>query len=226
MPSWNIHLAIGKKLSNIYDVNKNTFLFASLIPDYKKEFRHYMHFYGEEKYTGFTKAYIIDYKKFVETYKNNIDNSLILGYYAHILADFFYNTRFFKDKIVHDELGEVIGVKNFNNFLYTLDMMDVKNIKHDDLESYGAFLYKNGEVDLPKYDESLLSDIKLLKQRLFDEEYIKERIDYLNKEFIDYYSNLKIDQYKLYTKREYDFLYDDCINFIIKMFDELSIKKR
>lgn len=221
MPSWNIHLSISKRLSNIYKVNKNTFAFASLIPDYKKELRHDTHFYGNEKYAGYNKAYIIDYEHFKEVYKDNLSNSLILGYYAHILADYFYNTRFFLDKVMHDENGNVIGIKDKGNTPYE----SIRDIKHDDLENYGSYLYNIDEVIIPELEEDILNCIKLLIPNFLDSDFVIDRINYLNNEFIKEYCNRFSNNYYLYTKEEYDNLYNECIEFIIKEFDKINVEK-
>lgn len=226
MPSWNIHLAISKRLSDKYNVSKNMFSFASLIPDYKKELRHMAHFYGLEKYEGFDKAYKIDYKKFLETYKDNLDNSLILGYYAHILADYFYNTHFFQEKIIHNNNGEVIGIKDSNNNINKELMDNIKDIKHEDLEKYGAYLFKNNDIIIPKISDDILNSIKLLKPNFLEEELVYEKIEYLNNEFIKYYGFLKSDNYIIYSKEEYDKLFLDTINFIEKEFDLIGVDKK
>lgn len=226
MPSWNVHLAIGKELAERYDVNKNTFIFASLLPDYKSEIRPEIHFYGNRFYQGYSKARIIDLDRFLETYKDDINNSLILGYYSHILADYFYNTRFFEEKIVHDENGEVVGIKDRNGILSPAYMSNIKESKHSDLEHYGATLYKNGMVELPKIENDVLNSIKLLKNNFFREDEVVKKISYLNTDFIDEYANMGEYEYQLYSKEEYDNLYRDCVQYIIKEFGRLGIKQR
>ena len=226
MPSWNMHFALSKKLSKVFEVDTNTFIFASILPDISKENRHIAHFYSDKKYLGFTKAYIIDLEKFTNTYYDYLYDSLILGYYSHLLADYYFNTKFFLEKIVHNELGEVIGVKNYNNFLNTADMEIIKQMKHTDLESYGSFLYHDYQVTIPKFDDDIISSLSHLKLDFINESLIKEKIDYLNGKFKEEYCERDLNQYKIYTKRDYDFLFRDCLDFIVEKFEDIKVKKR
>ena len=94
MPSWSIHLAIAKEANKKLKLNKDLFYYGNLIPDVDKGTsisRYDAHFYDDIPFPKCPKENMINIDKFLSTYKDNLDNPLILGYYSHILTDNFFN---------------------------------------------------------------------------------------------------------------------------------------
>ena len=94
MPSWNIHLAIAKKLNEKLNVEKNSFYIGNLLADVDKEQNisrkttHYDNLICKNCPT----EQLPNIEEFLKDYKEKLNNnSLILGYYSHLLADYFYN---------------------------------------------------------------------------------------------------------------------------------------
>ena len=92
MPTWGVHLAIANKiLDKKLNINKNEFLFGNILPDLQDGFlvedvsnivnHHENHFnYSNGKAT---------YENFYDKYFDKLNNSLIFGYFTHLISDYY-----------------------------------------------------------------------------------------------------------------------------------------
>lgn len=227
MPSWNIHLAVAKKVNKKYNLEKNSFYLGNTLPDVNYEMivkRKDTHFYNI-KCEKCPKEILPNPVDFLKIYKDKIKNSpLLLGYYSHILTDYYYNNYIFTNCWVQNKDNDIIGIKlNNGNVIRTKsnDNKLLKYYKHQDLESYGKFLFKNNFVEIPQTFNYKENDLDLLKNKFFNTEDVKKRMNYLNNDFIrlsKYTLKQKIFgiKYKMLTKEELDKLFNDCINFVIE----------
>jgi hypothetical protein len=53
--------------------------------------RYTAHFYDNIPFSSSPKEKMININKFLNTYKNELNNDLILGYYSHLLTDTYFN---------------------------------------------------------------------------------------------------------------------------------------
>ena len=114
MPSWSIHLKIGKELNKILKIDEAKFMFGSLLPDTDKDWqinRFDAHYYGYLKFPKCPNENMIDLNRFLSDYKNKLFDPLIIGYYCHILTDNFYNEYIYYNKCVQDKDHNIIGVR-------------------------------------------------------------------------------------------------------------------
>lgn len=233
MPSFSIHLYIAKKISEKVKIDKDLFYYGNLIPDVDRNCkisRYNAHYYDNIPYPSCPKENMINIDKFLNDYKEHIKNPLILGYYTHLLTDYFYNSIVYINKWVLDEKKNIVGIKLKNNKIKNIDIEDKYGIKgkykHRDFELYGKYLYKY--IKIPKDYEKIKNNINLLKNKFITEELIKQRLNYLNVEFRKF-NKLSLKEriikhnYKLFTKKELDILLDDCIKFILKKYKEIGI---
>jgi len=229
MPSWNIHLAVAKQVNKKYKLEKNSFYLGNLIADVnfntnlERKVTHYDTLVCKEC----PKELLPNIKEFLKNYKKDIKTStLLLGYYSHLLTDYFYNKYIFKNCWVQNNNQEIIGVKlNNGKIKQTNESKILKYYKHQDLENYGKYLFNNNYVELPNKFNNI-EDLDLLKDNFFKYEDIEKRIIYLNSEFkknSKYSLKEKIFgiKYKMLTKEKLDELYNECIKFIIKNIDNL-----
>lgn len=229
MPSWSIHLKIGKELLKDNKMDKDEFLFGSLIPDtdYGWKLKRFIaHYYGNLKFPKCPNENMVDIESFKKDYKDCLDNDLIKGYYVHLLTDNFYNEYVYYNKWVQDN-NEVVGIKTVSG-----EIIDVKDnyrltyiYKHKDLELYGKRIFVKEEVIFPEEVERINKSIKLLKDNFVSEENVKERIEYLHKDYVDNF--LKITkgdntEYVLFTEEELDNLLKDCLEYIRDKIKELN----
>ena len=222
MPSWSIHLKVGKELNKKLNIDNDLFMFGSLIPDTDKDWnkhRFEAHYYGILKYPKCPKENMIDLNLFLTDYKNKLNNPMIVGYYCHILTDYFYNEYIYYNKWVQDENNEIVGIKKKDGTIIDLkeNFRDSLKYKHNDLELYGKRIFNNEELIFPKYNDKFVESIELLKDNFITIDNVKFRINYLNNEFKDFnkISEEELNKdYELFTKEELEKLLNDCIEYI------------
>ena len=170
MPSWSVHLAIAKKANTKLKLNEDLFLYGNLIPDVDKGTkitRYEAHYYNENlPFPTVPQEKMIDINKFLNVYKDALNNPLILGYYSHLLTDQYYNEKIYTTKWIQDENNNIIGIK-FNNKILKIGKEDTKKLKrkykHKDFELYGKYLFNDGYVSIPKNKELIKENSKYLK---------------------------------------------------------------
>ena len=167
MPSWSVHLAIAKKANTKLKLNEDLFLYGNLIPDVDKGTkisRYDAHFYNEElPFPTVPQEKMIDIDKFLNTYKDKLNNHLILGYYSHLLTDQFYNEKIYTTKWIQDKNNNIIGIKFNNKIIEIVSLVkdEYKDIKEDELMDIVLSNKTNNDI-LNKYSINL-TDKSLLK---------------------------------------------------------------
>ena len=233
MPSWPIHLSIAKKVNEKLKLNKDLFYYGNLIPDVDKNSsinRYQAHYYDKNlPYFNCPKEHMINIDLFLKDYKDNLSNPLILGYYCHLLADYYYNLKVYTTKWVCDEENNIIGIKLKNNKIVSLDKEGKKNLrkkyKHGDFELYGKYIFNT--IEIPTNSEIIKDNIKYLKDNLLTDELVDYRIKYLKTDFI---KNNKLtlkerlikNNYKIFTKTELDKMLEECVNLIIEKTNDIG----
>lgn len=237
MPSWSIHLAVAKKVNKKLKLNKDLFYYGNLIPDVDKATtisRYQAHFYDNNSFPNCPKENMINIDNFLNTYKNELDNHLILGYYSHLLTDNYFNNIVYSKCWVQDKDKNIIGVRFKNNKIKYIDIEDKKSFKkkykHKDFELYGKYLYQDKLVDIPKNKDIVISNINKLIPNFLDEQLVNNRFNYLQKSFSSF-NKLSIlekifkHQYSLFTKEKLDEIFNNCIVYIIDEINKLGVYK-
>ncbi len=234
MPSWSVHLAIAKKANKELKLNEELFLYGNLIPDVDKGTpitRYEAHYYNENlPFPTVPQEKMIDINKFLNTYKNKLNNPLILGYYAHLLTDLFYNEKIYTTKWVQDDDNNIVGIKLKNNKVLKIDIEDKKRLKrkykHYDFELYGKYLFNDNLITIPTDDKLIKKNINDLYGNFLNDDLVEYRINYLKNEFAKF-NKLSLKEklfkhnYKVFTKNELDELMDNCVNMVIKKINEV-----
>ena len=217
MPSWNIHISIANKLNKKLKLDKNSFYIGVTLPDVdntmniKKNETHYYNI----KHNKFSDILLPNFNDFLNDYKNKLNNPIVIGMYVHLLTDYFYN----------NEIINKYYLKNNDNFFIKLlngkETSEIKKNKHLDLELYGKYLFKYNNIILPNFDNNVLKNLNELNIKDFSEVFIKKRINYINTKYLNKnICTLKERivglKYKIFTKEELDYLYNECIKFIEK----------
>ncbi len=237
MPSWSVHLAVAKEVNKKLNLNKDLFYYGNLIPDVDKGTiinRYTAHFYDNIPFSSSPKEKMININKFLNTYKNELNNDLILGYYSHLLTDTYFNNVVYTKCWVQDTNNNIIGIKFKNNKIKYIDIEDKKKqkrkYKHKDFELYGKYLYQDGLVDIPKDINIVMSNIDKLIPKFLNKELVNHRFNYLQNEFSNF-NKLNLferkckHRYCLFTKKELDIIFNDCVNHIIKEITKLGDNK-
>ena len=220
MPCWTIHLGIATKLNENYKLNKDQFLYGSILPDvlstnpYGRDFSH---FFGTKYHDLCKEEIITDVEGFKTAYEDKLDKDLILGYYVHILTDYFYNDYVFRNFYVRDENDHIIGVRTKEKELLIPNSNDSRGrrkYKQADFVNYGKILLENGMVEIPVSLEEIKKQLDLLENHFIDEEEVRQRLEYLSsEEFIEFNSGYKEDEFVMGNKEEYQKIFDGCLQF-------------
>lgn len=234
MPSWSIHLAIAKEVNKELGLNEDLFLYGNLIPDVDKNSsitRYEAHYYNENlPFPTVKQEKMIDINKFLSIYKKQLNNPLILGYYSHLLTDQFYNEKVYTSKWVQDDNNNIVGIRLKNNKVLKIDIDDKKRLKrkykHKDFELYGKYLFNDGLVSIPNNSKLIKENAIYLKDNFLTDELIDYRFNYLKNDFtgfnkLNFKEKIFKHNYKLFTKKELDNIFDECVVMIVKILKKL-----
>lgn len=221
MPSWSIHLAIAKKIGKKLNLDMELFSYGNLIPDTDKKCilgRYDAHYYGTFYCPMCKYEMLPDLRKFLINYKKCINDTIILGYYCHLLTDYFYNNYIYSNCWVQSKSG-INGIKLKNGDILSIKEDDFKTrkyYKHYDLELYGKMLYESNEVFIPSNIELICSKMNFLS--FLNSNDVSQRINYLNSSFDDF--NIITEEEKnngflLFEKDDYDKMFNECIDFVL-----------
>lgn len=144
MPSWITHLVTANKVFEKLEIkDKNSFLFGNIMPDILNNYivkKTNMHKCYEE--THFAEDALINgikckfpgYNKFLEEYEDKMTNPVILGFYSHLLADYYWNNisygKYFKGS------REEVEVKFANGETKIYEYDDAVAIKQQDFSIF------------------------------------------------------------------------------------------
>lgn len=183
MPSWGVHLAIANKIiKQKNNISKNEFLFGSILPDLQDGYLvldvsnitdHEENHYDLRNETK-------TYDNFYKIYKNKFDNPIILGYYTHLIADYYFN-KHFEEKKIYNRKGEYIGYKNKHNETIKESEEEMLHNKHLDFKKLESYIYKTKiyKADIPIYNEKLSTQANIIKNININSEDVKKAIKYI-----------------------------------------------
>ena len=227
MPSSVIHRCISKRVlekTNLYTNDKDKYLYdlGSIAPDSwknssrfkdsllpKKEKRKYSHFSNEDEYFE-------HYDRFLDKYKDNLNNPFMIGYLVHLLTDIHWReTMFYR---CFDENGAIIML---DGSVLNGEKGVRKNLLNKESKKMAYHLYHKfnlNELNLLSCDE--LDLLPKMKEIEFDG--LNDTIRYSNSA-----CDIDIDEELLVYKID-DFVsgIEECSQFIVDKLIELDIIKR
>lgn len=222
MPSWGIHLEIADLLSNkIKNIDKNLFMIANILPDINNGYvvkgisqkisHKITHFDREEDYKN--------YKNFYEKYNKYMKKEHVLGYYTHLLTDYYYNNLTYFKKAIRDSKGELIGI-NLNSGKKKIGTTEeIRKIKVNDFKIFADYIYTNKKLQKLNYNNDILSVNNIIEEIQITEEDVLKSIKYLN-EHINYKVTVLKEkdskEYQIFTAEEMINSLELCVDFIIE----------
>lgn len=219
MPSHKIHLSIAKRVNDKLNLDLDSIMLGSVLPDICESRNHSISHYqaGEKDLEGLANP-----DKFIKKYKNKLNNPIMIGYLIHILTDRYYNEYMFKHFYIYDEDDNGIGMY-LKGKKKLLDGKTRKYLKHRELELYDKWLINNGYV--PKFNDTKCVDNVIdFEEARFNKEKLREYILSANKDIdkINIFSKFRFYNYKITTKEELDRIYNNCINYILDYIEEIK----
>lgn len=220
MPAWVVHLAAANEvLKEIKVEDINSFLIGNIIPDAERHVVKDFSIYVPYNVSHFSEIRTIDGKKenlpnvdkFMEKYRCNLHNSMVLGYLTHILTNYFWNMSTYYKYTIRDVEGNCIGLKLNNGSEVKCGINDRSKIKHKDFTIFKNYIGKKGNYQIPKYNDKLLQDIKLIEDIPFSKNDINKIIKYLNEEKFEENTY----EYSIFSKNEINKIYKNCIIFVV-----------
>lgn len=186
MPSHKIHLSIAKEINKKLKLDNDAIMLGSVLPDLTIEHDHGLsHFQFEDVYP----KNLANADEFIKKYPYMKDD-ISIGYIIHLLTDKYYN-----DVYYHTNINGIEHNKYF---------------KHNLFDSYDNYLLKHGIVDKIN-NKQIINNIPSYEDISFDNNYLSEYIDKLNKE-IDC-TNIEND-YTIDHQKFLDELYNGCIKYL------------
>ena len=87
MASAIIHIAVAKEINKDLKMNEKELFLGTIAPDISKQL-------GESKVKSHILLYVKTdlpiFDKFLDKYKNNLNNPFIMGYYIHLFTDYLW----------------------------------------------------------------------------------------------------------------------------------------
>ena len=108
MASSVIHMAVANEVNKVLKRDNSKLLIGSIAPDISKQIgqdRTISHFKFEDG--------LIDLDKFLDKYKNNLDDDFVLGYYIHLLTDYFW-FKYFMPEITNYSIIKTLDGKELS----------------------------------------------------------------------------------------------------------------
>ena len=227
MPCWGTHLYIANELNKKIKLDTSEFLLGNVLPDIysgwiiknasKIEIYEISHF-GKKTLLDGKRYTLPDIEKFEKENKKLFkDNTLLLGYFVHILTDYFFNKYSFQKHYVKDENSKTIGCYLKNGEFYGGDVEKVRKYKHSDFSLFSNKKLKNFENIKIEYRRDLLNKCKQINTMKIYEEDLIETVKYLNQIInmkCEKNENNKYNEYKIFTEEELEEKTIECMEFL------------
>lgn len=222
MPTWNVHLAVAKKIAKELKLEeKDIFMLANLFPDYDKVDKEITHYLTTKQSR---KENLPNIDRYMNKYKDKFTNPVILGYFTHLLTDYYFNKITYNEHYIYNDNNELIGMKLKNGKeKYDKDTKNLTRVKRSDFKLFGEYLAKNKYITVPKYNDKILKYQEELKEVSIDESDIKKLVKYLEKNILKHYTIIR-KRYVIYTRKILMEHFDYAVEFILKYITDNDIK--
>ena len=206
MPSWAIHLAVATQLNKkikLNEQNKNIFLLGNILPDILNG------------YVIKNISHIVPHREAHMEIPEKFENPMMLGYYTHLLTDFYWNDLTYGRLGVFDKNKNLIGLKMYNEKIYMAPKAELRKIKTNDFKLFSKSIYENKCTDIPTYDEKMLEYAEELKWLDLQKCDILEGIKYLeNMASLKTKLEIECPDYIIFSEKEMQEHLKKCVDFI------------
>ena len=147
MASAVIHIAVAKEINKDLKMNEKELFLGTIAPDISKqlgESKVKSHFLPNDK----TDLPILD--KFLDKYKNNLNNPFIMGYYIHLFTDYLW-FKYFIPEITNS--SDYIKVLSGNKIKCTKE--EIEKLIYNDYTNLNISLIEEYDLDLSLFYEDI-----------------------------------------------------------------------
>lgn len=190
MASAIIHIAVAKKVNEYLNMEEKPYFLGSIAPDLGK------YVYGSKDKMHFLNGKnndIPDIDDFLQKYKKYLSNPFEMGYFIHLLTDFYWFKDFFNKNLdLFTEIADNIEIANkekYKNSLEALMYNDYTSLNIEVIDHYNLVLdlfYEDFELpdifikEVPKDKLYLIIE----KMGIMIENSAKSKIEILNSKYI------------------------------------------
>ena len=227
MPSWITHIVTANKILDKVNLDKDKFIFANIMPDILNghivkdvskivEYEE-THFVKEVNFNGINTV-IPDIYKFKKIYKDRLDNPIILGYFSHLLTDYYWNFYTYSTYFENlDRDTKYVKVKLNNNRNEIMDWDSAVAKKQKDFKIFSDYLQSMLKEDINFNSLKLWEDIRKLEELKYSKQDIENTVNYLKniRNIRNNNINLREDRYDIFSQEELLQKLNESVNFII-----------
>lgn len=203
MSSLKMRIAISKKIQEDFNLS-SIFLLGAILPDIIKLI------IGNRETTHFEKQGIIDLDEFISKQKN-LENELVLGYYAHLIEDKIWYELYMREK--YFKLPEYSDNKLYNDYSFVDNIFYKDRYIDMNTRSIGEILHE--AIEKININDICLSDGEI--EDIIDNDNIKSE---LSKIWKDYSSDGNNYFYTIHDATEY---YELCLEKVKEYFENLKL---
>ena len=169
MASAVIHIAVAKEINKDLKMNEKELFLGTIAPDISKqlgESKVKSHFLLNDK----TDLPILD--KFLDKYKNNLNNPFIMGYYIHLFTDYLWFKYFIPEITNSSDYIKVLSgnkIKCTKEEIEKLIYNDYTNLNISLIEEYDldlSLFYEDIEIPNIKFDAIPLNKLQIIVDKM------------------------------------------------------------
>ena len=169
MASAVIHIAVAKEINKDLKMNEKELFLGTIAHDISKqlgESKVKSHFLPNDK----TDLPILD--KFLDKYKNNLNNPFIMGYYIHLFTDYLWFKYFIPEITNSSDYIKVLSgnkIKCTKEEIEKLIYNDYTNLNISLIEEYDldlSLFYEDIEIPNIKFDEIPLDKLQVIVNQM------------------------------------------------------------
>lgn len=169
MASAVIHIAVAKEINKDLKMNEKELFLGTIAPDISKQL-------GESKVKSHfllnDKTDLPIFDKFLDKYKNNLNNPFIMGYYIHLFTDYLWFKYFIPEITNSSDYIKVLSgnkIKCTKEEIEKLIYNDYTNLNISLIEEYDldlSLFYEDIEIPNIKFDEIPLNKLQVIVDQM------------------------------------------------------------
>lgn len=169
MASAVIHIAVAKEINKDLKMNEKELFLGTIAPDISKQL-------GESKVKSHfllnDKTDLPIFDKFLDKYKNNLNNPFIMGYYIHLFTDYLWFKYFIPEITNSSDYIKVLSgnkIKCTKEEIEKLIYNDYTNLNISLIEEYDldlSLFYEDIEIPNIKFDEISLDKLQVIVDQM------------------------------------------------------------